>query len=318
MKRFIKRIFVFSLLTFIMLIGIIVSSNILINKDSNFSIDKNNEYIVLGHSHPEEAFNDSIIQKTKNFARGGEHYFYTYLKAKKIIESNPNVKVVFLELTNNQISTDMTKWIEDTQKNLVNIPKFAPVMTFEDHSFLIKQNPWSYFKSQEMVIKNNLNFLLYRKKNILNQRDWGGFYANPRQKVDSIIKSNEKQKKLNSTKIVVDTTNLPFVDKIASICKKRGIQLFLIRSPQHPKYIYCENEEQLQKILKTRYSQLFYLDFENFYLLNDDYADLEHLNYKGAKKFSLFFDALLKKGLVESSNPEQLVQDEIVKHNTIK
>lgn len=318
MKRFIKRIFVFSLLTFIMLIGIIVSSNILINKDSNFSIDKNNEYIVLGHSHPEEAFNDSVIQKTKNFARGGEHYFYTYLKAKKIIESNPNVKVVFLELTNNQISTDMTKWIEDTQKNLVNIPNFAPVMTFEDHSFLIKQNPWSYFKSQEMVIKNNLNFLLYRKKNILNQRDWGGFYANPRQKVDSIIKSNEKQKKLNSTKIVVDTTNLPFVDKIASICKKRGIQLFLIRSPQHPKYIYCENEEQLQKILKTRYSQLFYLDFENFYLLNDDYADLEHLNYKGAKKFSLFFDALLKKGLVESSNPEQLVQDEIVKHNTIK
>lgn len=318
MKRFIKRIFVFSLLTFIMLIGIIVSSNILINKDSNFSIDKNYAHIVLGHSHPEEAFNDSVIQKTKNFARGGEHYFYTYLKAKKIIESNPNVKVVFLELTNNQISTDMTKWIEDTQKNLVNIPNFAPVMTFEDHSFLIKQNPWSCFKSQEMVIKNNLNFLLYRKKNILDQRDWGGFYANPRQKVDSIIKSNEKQKKLNSTKIVVDTTNLPFVDKIASICKKRGIQLFLIRSPQHPKYIYCENEEQLQKILKTRYSQLFYLDFENFYLLNDDYADLEHLNYKGAKKFSLFFDALLKKGLIQSPNPEQLVIDEIVKHNTIK
>jgi hypothetical protein len=81
----------------------------------------------------------------------------------------------------------MTKWIEDTQKNLVNIPNFAPVMTFEDHSFLIKQNPLSYFKSQEMVIKNNLNFLLYRKKNILIQRDWGGFYANPRQKVDSII-----------------------------------------------------------------------------------------------------------------------------------
>ena len=318
MKRFIKRIFVFSLLTFIMLIGIIVSSNILINKDSNFSIDKNYAYIVLGHSHPEEAFNDSIIQKTKNFARGGEHYFYTYLKAKKIIESNPNVKVVFLELTNNQISTDMTKWIEDTQKNLVNIPNFAPVMTFEDHSFLIKQNPWSYFKSQEMVIKNNLNFLLYRKKNILDQRDWGSFYANPRQKVDSIIKSNEKQIKPNSTKIVVDTTNLPFVDKIASICKKRGIQLFLIRSPQHPKYAYCENEEQLQKILKTRYSQLFYLDFENFYLLNDDYADLEHLNYKGAKKFSLFFDALLKKGLIQSSNPEQMVQDEILKHNSIK
>ena len=53
-------------------------------------------------------------------------------------------------------------------------------------------------------------------------------------------------------------------------------------------------------------------------LLNDDYADLEHLNYKGAKKFSLFFDALLKKGLIQSSNPEQMVQDEILKQNSIK
>ena len=53
-------------------------------------------------------------------------------------------------------------------------------------------------------------------------------------------------------------------------------------------------------------------------MLNDDYADLEHLNYKGAKKFSLFFDALLKKGLIQSSNPEQMVQDEILKQNSIK
>ncbi len=301
-----------------MLIGIIVSSNSVINKDSNFSIDKNNAFIVLGHSHPEEAFNDSIIQKTKNFARGGEHYFYTYLKVKRIIESNPQIKAVFLELTNNQISTDMTKWIVDTQKNLVNIPKFAPVMTYEDHSFLIKQDPLGYFKSQEMVIKNNLNFLLYRKKNILAQRDWGGFYANPRQKVDSIIKSSIKQKKPNSMKIAVNTTNLLFVDKIASICNNKAVKLYLMRSPQHPKYPFFGNEKQLQKIIKARYSKLDFLDFNSFYLSDDEFSDLEHLNYKGAKKFSLFFDSLLKKGLIESSNPEQMVKDEILKHNSAK
>lgn len=319
MKKFIKRMLVFFLLTLIVLIGIIISTNVLINKDSNFSIDKKNEYIILGHSHPEGAFNDSLISNANNLARGGEHYFYTYLKAKKIIESNPQIKAVFLELTNNQISLDMTKWIEDTQKNLVNIPIYAPVMDSEDHFFVIKQNPLGYFKSQEMVIKNNLNFLLYRKKNILAQRDWGGFYANHRQKVDSIIESNEKQKvKPNSMKIEVDTTNLPFIDKIASICKNKGIELFLIRSPQHPKYSFFGNEKQLQTIIKTRYSKLNFLDFNRFNLSNDEFADLEHLNYKGAKKFSLFFDSLLKKGLVESSNPEQLVKDEILKHNTTK
>lgn len=318
MKKFIKRMLVFFLLTLIVLIGIIISTNVLINKDSNFSIDKKNEYIILGHSHPEGAFNDSLISNANNLARGGEHYFYTYLKAKKIIESNPQIKAVFLELTNNQISIDMTKWIEDTQKNLVNIPIYAPVMDSEDHFFVIKQNPLGYFKSQEMVIKNNLNFLLYRKKNILAHRDWGGFYANPRQKVDSIIRSNEMVKrKPNSTKIeVLDTTNLLYIDKIALLCKKKGVKLFLIRSPQHPKYTFFDNELQLQKIIQTRYSKLFFLDFNNFYLLNEEYSDLEHLNYKGAKKFSLFFDSLLKKGLLESSNPEQMVKDEILKHRS--
>lgn len=305
-------------MSLILLSGVIIASNILINKDSNFSIDKKINRIVLGHSHPEGAFNDSLISNTKNFARGGEHYFYTYLKAKTIIESNPHIKVVFLELTNNQISTDMAMWIDDTQKNLVNIPIFAPVMDFEDHLFLIDVNTLGYFKSQEIVIKNNLNFLLYRKKNILAQRDWGGFYANPRQKVDSIIRSNEMVKlKPNSTKIeVLDTTNLQYIDKIALLCKNKGVKLFLIRSPLHPKYTFFDNELQLQKIIKTRYSKLIFLDFNDFYLLNEEYSDLEHLNYKGAKKFSLFFDSLIKKGLLQSSNPEQMVKDEILKHRS--
>ena len=156
MRKFIIKILVFSLMSLILLSGVIIASNILINKDSNFSFDKKINRIVLGHSHPEGAFNDSLISNTKNFARGGEHYFYTYLKAKTIIESNPHIKVVFLELTNNQISTDMAMWIDDTQKNLVNIPIFAPVMDFEDHLFLIDVNTLGYYKSQEIEIKNNL------------------------------------------------------------------------------------------------------------------------------------------------------------------
>lgn len=311
MKKFTIRIVVFSILTFMVLSSIVILSNILINKDSHFSIENKIKYIVLGHSHPEGAFNDSLISNTKNFARGGEHYFYTYLKARKLIESNPHVKVIFLELTNNQISLDMENWINDSQKNMVNIPIYAPVMNKGDHYFVFKKNPYAYFKSQEIVIKKNLNFLLYNKKNILLQRDWGGFYGNPRQKVDSIIRSNKNLKNRN-LKIEVSNTCLDFIDKIEIICQKQGVKLFLIRSPQHSKYVFNQNEEILQEIIRTRYPKLHFLDFNNFSLLNEEYSDLEHLNYKGAKKFSLFFNTLLNDGLIHNSNPEQMVKDRII------
>lgn len=311
MKKFTIRIVVFSILTFMVLSSIVILSNILINKDSHFSIENKIKYIVLGHSHPEGAFNDSLISNTKNFARGGEHYFYTYLKARKLIESNPHVKVIFLELTNNQISLDMENWINDSQKNMVNIPIYAPVMNKGDHYFVFKKNPYAYFKSQEIVIKKNLNFLLYNKKNILLQTDWGGFYGNPRQKVDSIIRSNKNLKNRN-LKIEVSNTCLDFIDKIEIICQKQGVKLFLIRSPQHSKYVFNQNEEILQEIIRTRYPKLHFLDFNNFSLLNEEYSDLEHLNYKGAKKFSLFFNTLLNDGLIHNSNPEQMVKDRII------
>ncbi|WP_320814522.1 hypothetical protein [Flavobacterium sp.] len=299
--------------------AIIFSSNLLISNESNFIINQGVENIILGHSHPEEAFNDSLIQKAQNFARGGEQYFYTYLKAKKLIESNPNIKVVFLELTNNQLSPEMRVWIEDFQKNVVNIPNYSPVMDFKDHLFVFQKNPLAYIKAQEIVIKKNLNFTFLEKKDIFKQRDWGSFYANPREKADSIIKSieNDKEKKPSFT-VQTDDINLVFIDKIIKLCKKNEVKLYLTRCPQHIKYPFYGNENELKKIIATRYSSIPFLDFNSFYLSNNDFADLEHLNYKGAGKFSLFFDSLLKKGLIENSNPEQMVQDEILKHNAIK
>jgi hypothetical protein len=312
MRRFVKRVSVFLGILISILGGIIIVSNLMIDKKDNFEISKETQYLVLGHSHTEGAFNDSLILNAKNMARGGEHYFFTYLKAKKILESNSNVKAVFLELTNNHISSDVAGWINNSEKNMTNIPAFSPAMDFSDHRYVFRQNPYAYIRSQEIVIKNNLNFLLYRKKNILLQRDWGGFYANPRQKVDSLLKNNQKKiVKDKSTEDDFDDSNLIFIDKIRIICKKRGVRLFLIRSPQHPKYTGAKNESKLKEIIKKRYSEIPYLDFNNFLLANGEYADLDHLNFKGAQKFSVFFNSLVKDGLLESNDPEKTIQEKI-------
>lgn len=142
----------------------LIFSNLIIDKNFNYKLDSNIKCLILGHSHTEGAFNDSLISNAKNLARGGEHYFYTYVKARKMIEANPQINTIFLELTNNQVSEDMLCWIKDSEKNVVFIPNYATSMQFDDNKYLIKKDPLGYFESQIYVLQKNLNFIIYNKK----------------------------------------------------------------------------------------------------------------------------------------------------------
>ena len=63
MKQFIIKTFFFLTLTLMFFGAIVFSSNLLISNESNFIINQGIENIILGHSHPEEAFNDSLTHQ---------------------------------------------------------------------------------------------------------------------------------------------------------------------------------------------------------------------------------------------------------------
>ncbi len=111
MQNFIKLTIVFSGIIFIAYSVVIEIPELVINEYAEFKLPDNPKYIVLGHSHPECAFNDSLIQNFKNLSQSGESYFYTYFKCKKILETNASIKVVFIEFTNNQLDETMNDWI---------------------------------------------------------------------------------------------------------------------------------------------------------------------------------------------------------------
>ena len=81
----------------------------------------------------------------------------------------------------------------------------------------------------------------------------------------------------------------------------------------HPKYDGRDNEKIFQSILKSNFSGIEFLDFKDFPLSNSEYGDLEHLNYRGANKFSPFFDRLLKGGLLEKSDKQGFINSEMAK-----
>jgi hypothetical protein len=52
---------------------------------------------------------------------------------------------------------------------------------------------------------------------------------------------------------------------------------------------------------------LIFLDFADFPILNSEFGDLEHLNYRGAAKFSIWFNKLIESGLLQEPNKQLLI-----------
>lgn len=66
--------------------------------------------IIIGHSHAEGAYIDSLLPNTVNMAQSGESYFYSYIKLRKLLEANNNIRRVMIEVTNNNLEKEMDEW----------------------------------------------------------------------------------------------------------------------------------------------------------------------------------------------------------------
>lgn len=317
MKYFLLNTLLFIFIAFFITVAFLFSSIMIIKKGNNFSIKKNTKFIVLGHSHSECAFNDSVIVSLENYSQSGESYFYTFLKAKKIIESNSQIHVVFIEFTNNQILKEMDNWIWGDELLSFRYPKYSPLMNINEIAFLFSKNPKIFLDSQFLALKRNLNFILKSKTNFFYYNGLGGYLNLNRDKTDSLINILSKDSVINSKRLEISETNILYLAKTIDFCIKSGIQVYLIRSPIHSKNSnYVANETEFIHILKTQFNDVELLDFKVFPLNNNEFGDLEHLNFKGAIKFSNFFNKLIERDLLNRTNKQEYINNEMERINT--
>ena len=88
--------------------------------------------------------------------------------------------------------------------------------------------------------------------------------------------------------------------------------VYLVRSPLHPKYEGLGNETLFRRLLNTEFRNAEFLDLKDYPLPDSDYGDLEHVNYRGAKKYSLFFNKLIKQGLLEKTDKQKFINEQMV------
>lgn len=303
MGRFFKNLGLFFMLLVAVCLLVFGFQTWNIRKKANFKFSKNYKNLMLGHSHAECAYNDSLITNFKNVATSGESYFYTFYKAKKVLEQNEAIEIVFIEFTNNQIGANMDTWIWGNKYISKFYPKYGSFIDFQDTGLLMEHNLSSVLNNFSVHQKRNFRMLLDDNYDFVQHIGGYVYYIeNDLEKAIILQEKNDKNNKENYGGI--SDINILYLEKIVLLCKSLGKQLIFIRSPQHTALGSRDNETAFLRIYNEKFSEVPLLDFNDFEIPDYGFKDLGHLNHRGAEIISKKLDSLLKQGILNDYSME--------------
>jgi hypothetical protein len=312
MRKFTTQLIAFLLICIcLLLLADMVIENA-VSRNASFRIKDDAKYIVLGNSHPEQAFNDSLIDNLRNLGQAAETYIYTYLKATRIIEQNKNIQVVFVEFSNSNLLPEWNKWIWGPEIMSWRYPIYSPFMDLKEKKFLFQHDLTELDNCLMLSIKDNFIRLVHHDFDYPNEI--GAFLYNPRAKVDSFLAAPRLYEEFlenERNREQISDANLHYLEALISFLAGSGKKVYLIRCPLHKSFPGLGNEVVYKRIIEEKFKGIEFLDFKEFPLPNSDFVDLEHLNNRGAMKFSIWFNRLLKDGLLDKNDKQRFINSQM-------
>ncbi len=293
MRLFLKYIGKFLIFLFTVFLLIVIGNYHLIKLTSiNFSAKKN--ILVLGDSTPGCAINDDIFKRSVNFSAPAESYYYSYLKLKKIAETNEHIDTVLLSFSPNNIFDN--NWFASQNHIKHKFCRYYPLMSRSDFSFLLESHPKSVVYSLKPIF---LQFLknIFRRVTGYNVLQLGGFTSLDLDRLVSAIQSLKEGKRIKDYRLPKNfqttSVQITYLNKIAQLCRERQVKLILINLPKRVELLRHKRYgmEEFQKVYNTEFSQLDYFEFSSFSMEDEMYSDLLHLNKKGSSYFSNFLES---------------------------
>jgi len=311
MKKFILQIFIFCLIPFLILTLSFFLLNTYIRNGNYFKLDNSIKNIIIGHSLPQHAFNDSLISNTRNLCKDGTNYFYFYYRIKKVLECNPQIENVFIDISNNIFYKDYNKNIYLYSHLPFKYPNTAILISLKDNLYLAIKNITGYIIAvYKSLLLNTVFVSLNGEKNYIEWSDWGNYYySSDTLDFDKYLVSFQPNPIYGDTTVSEFSTELLL--RTINVCKEHNVNVYLIRTPVHPKNEMLKNENQFKYLVINKFGELQFLDFKEFPLNNNEFRNIAHLNYKGAIKFSSFFNELLTNGLLNKQDKQLFINDEI-------
>jgi hypothetical protein len=247
--------------------------------------NKNGMVYILGNSHPECAINDSLLPKNyANIAQSAEPMFYSVIKARRLLANGYKIDTIIMEFTNNSLNT--VKWVVSDSRLMRNYKKYFAVMNLGEHAFVFNNNP---IKSLKTFFSITPFELFSNTKNVD-----GAYLYLIKNKIEGFDKSINVASDDSASEVfndIHDQENCGIVN-LLSLIKGHPRTFFIItRMPMHKSYKGLGNEKRFQYFVKqlNENRNCRFIDFLKSNLNDEDYADDEHLNYKGARKFTPVF-----------------------------
>jgi len=306
MKKFILKFLLFFLHLILLLSGIEAYVSLRANsfnlKARSIKNNKDIEVLILGSSHLQNAVNPEFLDvKSCNLAYGKQdlllnsELFFNYLKDLR------NLKTVIIELDYHTLSS-----LNDS--GYFRLPWYYRYHDIEPYKLSGLDKGFIYPSSPTFFNKYIFRTLLGTNKENVN--DYGfvnssdGLFKKLNYNPELILKNAEKR--MAKKHPISNIKNYDFNARILSNMITRGIseglEVLLISSPSYRTYREYHNPEImrlrqdfLSSLKFTINEPLQYINMENDSRFTvDNFLNDDHLNPKGAKKFTLILNDLLK------------------------
>ena len=289
MKKFIKHLLLFSVIALTMYSAIIVFNYYLINSEP-LAAPQSKNILILGDSNSQTAINDSIYRQSLNLSGSADPYLYSYLKLKKIINSNSHIDTLLLSFSPQNIFKN--NWTFNTEHLYSRFQVYYPFMESEDILMLFKGNPKGVISASSAIMRHTFTNCIERVLDQNSIHNYGNFLRLDRNILEEVkekLKNDEPLPFFELPKTLdVAENEVRYLYKIIELCKSQNLKIYLVNMPkrhellEHSKY----GVNTFYDYYDNNLSDIPFLDFSRLNMPDDYYGDLVHLNIKGSDYFS--------------------------------
>ena len=279
MKIFLRKILIFSSI----IIGYF-GLNIIINKTifNNTKIPvKEVNILIAGDSHTERSLNPKLFCSAQNISQPAEPYVITYWKLKYILK-RVRVDTLMLGFSHVNISAFNDLKFSNKRWSATMFQRTYPINGFKG----VNNLEVDYLKFYKTYFHN---MCLFPKTNHIGFI--GGYSSSEKNDLSYIEANIKRHYYYNEKELGVSEVAIAYLDSILRICAERDIAPVLVGSPVHEEYY-----KRIPLAIKNRFdnekawlmkNNITVIDLSHRFYEDGYYYDADHLNGKGAAKFTI-------------------------------
>lgn len=262
-------------LWFVLMLG----ANLLILRYHPAKIEKG-QMLIMGDSHPQRALNPKLFESATNVSQVAEPLYITYWKLKDIVQ-HAKVDTLVLGLSPHNLSTfndhklEHKKWASEMFKRVYAIEAAATLDSVE-----VDWEKLYGTKFRKMCL-----YPIPTHKAYL-----GGYSNSNKSKVTDANQAANRHFCWDGEEAEISETVVAHLDSIVFLCREQSIELVVVTAPQHATYLRWVPQEfdtqfaQLKRQLSNDGATI--LDYSTAKYADELFLNADHLNQKGAKRFS--------------------------------